>query len=108
MALKLIKSFKGKDAEYWKIILAISNYVTGSTRVLLGLYWDRDARDAEIKGWLERKGFTFNQIDMTREEMYMAIKEPIMQSPGIDTETGKPLEEVDTNEFTEALDINPD
>jgi deoxycytidine triphosphate deaminase len=75
MALKKSKEWKGTTAEYWKIISSISDFVSGNTRVILGLYVSKEARDNNANNFVEREVIQVNGIDLNRQQEYALITE---------------------------------
>jgi hypothetical protein len=73
VALKLVVNFKGYSAEYWKILHCDSNWAENKTKLVLALYKDKVARDANLKNFLDMKSMNFDQA-LEREEAYAEIK----------------------------------
>lgn len=74
MALVKTKNWKGQEANYWKIITSISDFLTNKTRVILGLYLSKEIRDLSVENFLEREAVEISGVDLTREQEYTAIK----------------------------------
>jgi hypothetical protein len=127
MALSLARTEKGIQCEYWKIISAQEDFLTDTTRSILGLYVDRTHRDADPKGFLDRKSLEIPNADIQKEvdkltdtmkgeplenvlktAQYKKWKEPKMEQhpTGEKNEDGTPImESVDTNPFSSSTDI---
>jgi len=74
MALKLLQVFKGIPANYWKIVNISENIILNKTTIDLGLYINNGARKASELNILEHKLVEIHGIDLTRAQIYKAIK----------------------------------
>ena len=74
MALKLMKVFKGIPANYWRIISISEDIVAKKTSVELGLYCNDKTRKASEKNILDSKLVQISGVDLTRPQIYAAIK----------------------------------
>lgn len=74
MALKLLSVFKGVPANYWKILSISENILGKKTTVELGLYINHLARKASDSNILNRKIVQLDGVDLTRVQIYDAIK----------------------------------
>ena len=94
MALQKDYSYKGATANYWRIDKTHVNVSSGKTTVELRVYWNKAARDVDTLNFLpHREVKEFNEIDMTREDMYESVKESII------------VDEEETNYFATAEDV---
>jgi hypothetical protein len=75
MALVKTLNYKGVDCNYWKIIGMTGDSKNTVTYVELNLYYTKAARIAGISNELQRRVFVFNQLDLTREDAYLLIKD---------------------------------
>ena len=83
MALELRITYKGVDAEYWKIMKTVIEYKNGITDedkatfiyVELALYADRIVRIANVNNYLLLRGYSFKDVPVaTQEDIYTRIK----------------------------------
>ena len=74
MALKKATKVKGIDCEYHKIITVNENVLGGITNVTLGVYVNKEARDAGVNNYLETKNVTVKGKDLKMVEIYPLIK----------------------------------
>lgn len=75
MALIKKTNFKGIDAEYWKIITLIEDFITNKTKVIMGLYVSRQARLINGINFVKRETFEIEDIDLDREQTYEKLRE---------------------------------
>lgn len=73
MALKLSKQFKGITADYWKIMSTVYDAIPNQTRVILGLYISKEARELDANNFVERIVFAYTG-ELGRDELYSKIK----------------------------------
>lgn len=92
MALKLSTEFKGVLAEYWRINEVREIVKENKTIVFLSLYVDEASRRANVFNELLCEAFTFTELDLTREQVYLKIKESNI------------VDGVETNKFANAVD----
>jgi hypothetical protein len=97
MALLLTRNYKGQDASYWRISSVTADCVKNHTTVSLCLYFTRDTRLANVDNHLTREVIILDGIDLTRAQMYLMLKEPIMR-------TQDDGSEVNVNPFANAQD----
>jgi len=112
MALILKTTFKGIEAEYWKITNLQCLPLQNTTYIVLSLYKDKTAREESIGNELTSKVVTLDGVDYTRETAYIKAKESkkveniitpeVVDEDGITTPAV--TEEVETNEFAGAID----
>ena len=74
MALKLLQVFKGVPANYWKIISISEDLIAHKTTVCLGLYTNDKSRKARVTNNLDNKIIQIQGVDLTRAQIYIAIK----------------------------------
>lgn len=78
MALKLVKQFKGYDAEYWKIGKCIYDTLNHKCYIILILYKDADTRIGDAFSGIITEKFVFDfEEQPTLEAVYSKIKEEI-------------------------------
>ena len=75
MALQKATTFKGVEASYWKITGASASYMTGKTNVLLSLYLDSEARNADENNVLSAQAVIVPGVDLSRAQLYGMVKE---------------------------------
>jgi len=74
MALQLDVLYKGIIADYWKIVSMVPNYVHNYTQVQVNLYVNKDIRDDGDHNSLEQYNFSLEGVDLTRSDVYAALK----------------------------------
>ena len=74
MALKLLKVFKGIPANYWKILSVSEDVLANKTTVGLGMYANDKTRKASVQNFLDHKTIQIAGVDLTRVQIYAAIK----------------------------------
>jgi len=74
MALSKSTSYKGIDANYWKIHKLDSNTLYNQTVIRVALYKDKATRDASQDDYFRLDSFALNGVDFTRETAYKALK----------------------------------
>jgi len=80
MALKLVKDYKGYEAEYWKINEFRYNILQGRCEVMLTLYKDKSVRDSSISEFIYNETLSFDySSEPTLASLYVKIKEPNMK-----------------------------
>lgn len=101
MALKLSKTVKGIECEYWAITEVLAEKVSQTTRVQISVFKDRASREASISNSLESKFLSFPGYITDLSELYGKVKAPVyvteINSEGNETQ-------VNTNEYTNAED----
>lgn len=106
MALQLTEEYKGIEANYWKIIRSDSDVTSDTTRIVLALYKDITARNESVLNYLKSNTFRFPGVDMTRTELYSAIKEPVMEKQIKVDEEGQPMKDEDGEYIMEDINVN--
>lgn len=93
MAIRKAKMFRGKEADYWAIVKKTWDKLENKTSCVLGLYFSRQARVADVKNLLEGVNFVF-QGELTTSQLYDAIKAPILNE-----------NDENTNWFSDVIDV---
>jgi hypothetical protein len=75
MALKKEISLGGVTLNYHRINDVIVDYRRLTTLVILASYVSEDTRSEDVNFVFKTEQFSFNKVDMTRFEIYTAIKE---------------------------------
>ena len=95
MALQLHKELKnGMAGDYWRIVHSKTDYVSGKTTVVLGLYRDKDRREAGDDNFFHTEVVRVLGLDMQRQDMYAKMKTSQKDGEGHET-----------NEWADAKDI---
>lgn len=113
MALQLTENFKGIECNYWKILESKQNYTNDTNRVLLGLYKDKAARDADVKAFLKTERMDIAWGEISREQQYEELKKSvplIIKDESVEYDedgnaTTIPAETKETNKFVDAVDV---
>ncbi len=74
MALLKTTTYKGIDAEYWKIIWSNEDYLRNLTMVKIALYLNKNTRDANTNNYLTTNIYSFEGSDLTRINQYDMLK----------------------------------
>jgi ABC-type phosphate transport system ATPase subunit len=74
MALQKDIAFQGINLSYHKITDVIEDYRKGRTVIIMACYLNKEARIADVNSMFKSCQFEFNLYDLTRAEMYEAIK----------------------------------
>lgn len=75
MALKLLITYKGIEADYWKIYKIESDILGDLTIARLSLYKDAATRQEDIENVINTRGFELKGVDYTRTDIYTKMKE---------------------------------
>lgn len=94
MALQQNFDYKGITANYWKIIKTEEDIINSKTKVVLGVYVNKAARDTGIMNILTVKESIIAGIDLERQAVYTAVKQSKKDSKGNET-----------NYFAGAIDV---
>lgn len=93
--MKLEKTLEtGMKGDYWKIIQTRTDYISGKTKAVLGLYKDAEQRHLNSNGHFHTAVFAMTGPDLTRADIYAKMKESQKDSEGHEM-----------NEWALALDI---
>lgn len=95
----------GVNAEYWRIIRVNENF-DGQAEVFLAGYASDEARLAG-NAPLDTRIVTIDSPDATRADLYPLLKESKTESrptEEVDEEGNPVMEEVETNDFADAID----
>ncbi len=76
MALTLQVTYKGETASYWAVIENRSDYIEGTTRVVLGLYRNQAAYETDKSNVLDRRTYTLTGVDYTLDDLYVELVKP--------------------------------
>ena len=98
MALKLQKTYKGFNAEYWKITKLVLDDSTNRVMLSLSLYKNMTSRQENINNYIKTitKIIGYDDINLNgniKQECYNYIKRSVI------------VDEVETNEFASASDV---
>jgi hypothetical protein len=74
MALLKTVTFKGFEANYWKILKTSEDIPSVKTSVKVGLYKDLASRQANIENTLLTKFYDLDGVDKIREDIYEELK----------------------------------
>lgn len=87
----LVKNFPFKNLilTYHKILSYESDYSTDTTKVVLWIYEDKEARDGGIGNYLDTMTVIVDGVDLTRKEIYPLLKtsKKIIVGNGVEQET---------------------
>lgn len=103
MGLVLSESYKGIDAEYWKITSQTENYITGDIYVVISLYKDKATRDITVENILKKEQHKVTGMDKARLDVYSLLKDDI-PTPGFDGD-GNPIIIYVPSKFKNSVDL---
>jgi hypothetical protein len=98
MALKISTTYNGLKCDYWKILGLTQDALANKTTVIMGLYYNREQRDASPTGFLTRQTVQVDGVDITRATVYAILvqsKPEIVtpEVPEVKDEEGKVTQE---------------
>ena len=86
MALRLEKTLKGGiSGNYWKIIQTKSDFVSGITTAILGLYKDETQRAVDVGNFFHTEAVKLIGSDLTRDQVYQKMKVSQIDGEGHET-----------------------
>jgi hypothetical protein len=77
MALKKEGSYKGKSANYWRIIATHANSLYSQTIIRVALYTSREERERDEANYLYVVPVILPGVDYDREKSYAELKKNV-------------------------------